>query len=110
MGASVMIAPCCNFWVGLDGYQHQPGCSYSESPSTLRKNGSRGSHNLRPIDQLALDSAVFTVKEVAAYLRVHQTTIYRLLRQGKIPAFKVGGDWRFKLDAINRWMLAARES
>ena len=33
---------------------------------------------------------VLTVRELAGYLRVHQTTVYRLLREHKLPAFKVG--------------------
>jgi len=31
-------------------------------------------------------------------------TIYRLANAGKIPAFKVGGDWRFKRDSIEKWI------
>ena len=50
---------------------------------------------------------LLTVKEVAAYLRVNQTTIYRLLRRSGIPAFKVGGDWRFNLESIDGWRLDA---
>src|SRR3984957_7751233 len=46
-----------------------------------------------------------TVKEVAAYLRVNQTTIYRLVRKSQIPSFKVGGDWRFNLESIDEWSL-----
>jgi excisionase family DNA binding protein len=46
---------------------------------------------------------VLTVQEVSEYLRVHPTTIYRLLRSKQIPGFLVGGDWRFNIDAINRW-------
>jgi excisionase family DNA binding protein/PAS domain S-box-containing protein len=48
---------------------------------------------------------LLTVKEVAAYLRVNQTTIYRLVRKSQIPSFKVGGDWRFNLDSIDEWRL-----
>jgi excisionase family DNA binding protein/PAS domain S-box-containing protein len=44
-----------------------------------------------------------TVKEVASYLKVNQTTIYRLLRRSEIPAFKVGGDWRFNLESVDAW-------
>jgi excisionase family DNA binding protein len=47
---------------------------------------------------------VLTVGEVAKYLRVHQTTIYRLLKTQKLPAFRVGSDWRFNLEAIEEWM------
>jgi excisionase family DNA binding protein len=48
---------------------------------------------------------VMTVREVAAYLSVHPSTIYRLLRQNQIPAFRIGGDWRFNIEAIDRWRL-----
>jgi excisionase family DNA binding protein len=48
---------------------------------------------------------VMTVHEAAAYLRVHPGTIYRLLRNGELPAFKIGGDWRFNVDQIDRWSL-----
>lgn len=47
---------------------------------------------------------IMTVGEVAAYLRCHTATIYRLLRNGQIPAFKVGSDWRFNRDTIDKWM------
>lgn len=50
---------------------------------------------------------LLTVKEVAAYLRVNQTTIYRLVRKSQIPSFKVGGDWRFNLDSIDEWRLSS---
>ncbi len=48
---------------------------------------------------------IMTAKEVAEYLRVHPSTIYRQLRLRSIPAFKVGADWRFNRDSIDRWML-----
>lgn len=44
-----------------------------------------------------------TLKELSIYLRVHPSTIYRLLRQGELPGFKLGSDWRFSLEAINLW-------
>jgi excisionase family DNA binding protein/PAS domain S-box-containing protein len=49
------------------------------------------------------EKPVLTVKDVAAYLQVNQTTIYRLLRRAEIPAFKLGGDWRFNLESIDAW-------
>jgi excisionase family DNA binding protein len=48
-------------------------------------------------------SKIMTVSEVAEYLRIHTTTVYRLLKQGKLPAFRVGSDWRFDVEAINLW-------
>lgn len=49
-------------------------------------------------------SRIITVRELAAYLRVHPTTVYRLVRQEKLPSFRVGSDWRFDREAIERWM------
>ena len=46
-----------------------------------------------------------TLEEVANYLRVHPSTIYRLVKRGKLPAFKVGSDWRFNVESIDRWRL-----
>jgi excisionase family DNA binding protein len=48
-------------------------------------------------------SRVLTVQEVSSYLRVHPSTIYRMLKKNQLPAFRVGSDWRFTVDAIDRW-------
>jgi excisionase family DNA binding protein len=45
-----------------------------------------------------------TVKELAKYLKVHPSTIYRLLKTGQLPAFRIGSDWRFNVEEINRWL------
>jgi excisionase family DNA binding protein len=50
------------------------------------------------------DQDVLTVKEISDLLHVRPSTIYKLIRQGKIPAFRIGSDWRFRKDAIMRWM------
>jgi excisionase family DNA binding protein len=49
---------------------------------------------------------ILTVNEVAAYLRMNPMTIYRLAQQGKIPASKVLGCWRFKRQEIEAWLKA----
>jgi len=46
---------------------------------------------------------ILTVVELSEYLRVHPTTIYRLLRTRQIPGFRVGSDWRFDVQMIDRW-------
>jgi excisionase family DNA binding protein len=46
---------------------------------------------------------IFTIKELSEHLRVHPTTIYRLLRQGSLPGFRVGSNWRFSRQAIEQW-------
>jgi excisionase family DNA binding protein len=48
---------------------------------------------------------ILTLPEVASYLRCHPSTIYRLVNQGRIPAWRIDKDWRFDLEAIDRWRL-----
>ena len=47
---------------------------------------------------------IMTVAEVAKYSRLHPSTVYKLVHRGQIPAFKVGSDWRFDGDLIDKWM------
>ena len=51
------------------------------------------------------NSRVMTVKELSDYLKVHPSTVYRQLKRGQPPAFKVGSDWRFNVESIDRWRL-----
>lgn len=50
-----------------------------------------------------MKSRVLTVQEVSSYLRVHPSTIYRMLKKNQLPAFRVGSDWRFTVEAIDKW-------
>lgn len=45
----------------------------------------------------------FNAEEIAEYLRLHPYTIRRLAREKKIPAFRAGGQWRFRKDDIDQW-------
>ena len=47
---------------------------------------------------------VFTVSELAGYLRMKPLTIYKHASTGKLPGFKVGSHWRFKRTTIDRWI------
>ena len=49
-------------------------------------------------------SEILTIREVAEYLKVTERTIYRLAAAKKIPAFKVGGTWRFSRADIDIWI------
>jgi excisionase family DNA binding protein len=53
----------------------------------------------------AENSRVMTVKELSDYLKVHPSTVYRQLKRGQLPAFRVGSDWRFNIESIDRWRL-----
>ena len=46
-----------------------------------------------------------TVAELSEYLQVHKITIYRMLKEQRLPAFRIGSDWRFNLETIKRWQL-----
>ena len=47
---------------------------------------------------------LLTTAEVADYLKVDKFTVYRLVTQKNIPAFKVGNQWRFSKDMIDAWL------
>ena len=49
-------------------------------------------------------TGVLTLEEVADFLHVHPSTVYRLLKNRRIPAFKVGSDWRFNQESIEQWV------
>jgi len=55
-------------------------------------------------EQMEKAKAVLTIGEVAEMLRIHPTTVYRLLKRGDIPGFKIGGNWRVSVNALDRWM------
>ena len=50
------------------------------------------------------DNSIMTIGEVADYLKVTERTIYRLAGAKQIPAFKVGGSWRFSKMDIDGWI------
>ncbi len=53
-------------------------------------------------------STILTIRQAAALLRCHTSTLYRLVKRGEIPAFRLGGSWRFNLDVLERWMRKSR--
>ena len=53
---------------------------------------------------------ILTVSELAEHLNVHRITIYRLLKTGSLPGFKIGRVWRFDLDEITSWMASGKSA
>ena len=51
--------------------------------------------------------AVLTVNEVSKYLKLAESTVYRLAQQHKLPCRKVGGTWRFSRESIDQWLANA---
>ena len=50
---------------------------------------------------------VLTLEELAAYLKVSETTAYTLVRSGEIPGRKVGREWRFLKARVTHWLMQA---
>ena len=47
---------------------------------------------------------VLTIEELSTYLKIPKSTLYKLVREGKVPCQKVGRHWRFRKEAIDRWL------
>jgi len=51
-----------------------------------------------------MDSEFLTAEEVAEYLRLPLSTVYKLVQDKRLPGFKVGKHWRFRKDTIQKWI------
>jgi excisionase family DNA binding protein len=51
-----------------------------------------------------IDNDVMTVEEVAAYLQLQPQTIYKWAQEKRIPAAKLGKEWRFRKSILDRWL------
>jgi excisionase family DNA binding protein len=47
---------------------------------------------------------ILTIKELGDLMKIHQSTVYRLTKEGRIPAFRIGSEWRFRKDQIVHWI------
>jgi len=47
---------------------------------------------------------VLTIDELAAYLKLSKSSLYKLVKDGRVPGQKVGRHWRFSRKAIDRWI------
>ena len=54
------------------------------------------------------EDEILTLKQVADYLKLTERTLYRLIQEGKLPGFKVGNSWRFRLRDIDAWLEAQK--
>ncbi len=48
---------------------------------------------------------ILTTRELSKYLKLTEVTIYKYATEGKIPALRVGGSWRFDQDKIDEWLV-----
>lgn len=66
-----------------------------------RKLKAGASKRTRPAATLR---GVLTISELAEYLKISQSTLYKLAQEGKVPGQKVGKHWRFHREAIDSWL------
>lgn len=50
------------------------------------------------------ENPYLTVEDVAKRFGINVTTVYRLVQQGKLPAFKIGNQWRFSETRLEEWV------
>ncbi len=65
----------------------------------LRNSGKRGS---------IMVESWMTVRDVAKYLQLSMDMIYKMAQQGKLPASKIGAQWRFKREEVDEWVRSQR--
>ena len=53
------------------------------------------------------EDEILTLDEVAVYLKAGKRTVYRLAASGEIPAFKLGGTWRFRRSDLDQWIASS---
>ena len=47
---------------------------------------------------------IMTIEELSDYLRISRSTLYKLAQEGRVPCRKVGRHWRFRKEAVDRWL------
>lgn len=55
-------------------------------------------------------AGIMTVHDVADYLRLSEAKVYRMAKEGHVPAIRMGKTWRFKRDLIDDWIRRETES
>jgi excisionase family DNA binding protein len=60
---------------------------------------------LEKVRRVRASSPIMTTQEVAELLRVHPATVYKLIRWNALPFFKIGSDFRFNREEIEKWMM-----
>lgn len=55
-------------------------------------------------EDIKMADEIMIVEELVKYLKTGVATIYKLAQEGKIPATKVGNQWRFSKEKIDEWM------
>jgi len=90
----MILKQACQFFTVQREHDLRLAAEFSEQPKTTAS------------DRGAKFGDLQTPEQIARYLNVNKFTVYRLVTEKKIPAFKVGNQWRFKQEMIDAWMMA----
>jgi excisionase family DNA binding protein len=85
---------------------HQPlkFPNHSTDITSTMNNALSASTIIQPSSGSSTDGEILTVMDVAQFLRVPKSTVYKLARVGELPASKIGKHWRFLRRDIHEWM------
>ena len=64
----------------------------------------------QPIHKNKDEFTILTIRDVAEYLRMSEATVYRLVRDGRLPVVRIGKTWRFRKDLLDDWLSQCTES
>lgn len=78
--------------------------SYLSARSQLESQAIDSYIESKPVSSERPTDSIFTVDDVAIFLKIPKATIYKLVRQKTIPAHKVGKHWRFLRDEVETWL------
>ena len=95
MADRILLAKTMNF----------DGLRLSKLRKLSKEQCPRGASTRRSKCEVTKMEELITIQQVADYLKVDRFTVYRLVTQKRIPAFKVGGQWRFKQEMIDSWLM-----
>ena len=95
MADRILLAKTMNF----------DGLRLSKLRKLSKEQCPRGASTRRSKCEVIKMEELITIQQVADYLKVDRFTVYRLVTQKRIPAFKVGGQWRFKQEMIDSWLM-----
>jgi excisionase family DNA binding protein len=74
-----------------------------------KRMDTNGFESQKPKEVKLERSQIMTTKEIAKYLGVHEMTVYRWLKKGVLPGFKIGGRWRSKKDLLDNYLTRQME-
>jgi excisionase family DNA binding protein len=84
--------------IDINEFSRHGYCGSAKAGRSQFQQGERASN------PMAIGHEILTVKEVSEPLKVHHSTVYKMIREGRIPAFKIGSDWRFQKDQVVHWI------